>query len=131
MKRLIIFLALPLVLAIAGSRAVGFAATDFFPGCDSTTTGSAICQDKNKLQTHRDNSFYGRNGVLIKVSSLVALAVGVASVIMIIIGGIKFAMASGDPSNIKSAKDTIIFALVGLIVSAIAASIIQFVLTRL
>lgn len=131
MKRLLIFLALPLVLASAGSRAVGFAATDFYPGCDASTTESAICQDKNKPETNENNSFYGKDSVLIKVSRLIAIAVGVASVIMIIVGGIKFTMASGDPSNVKSAKDTVIFALVGLIIAIIAASIIQFVLNQL
>ena len=99
--------------------------------CDKNTTDSTVCQDKDKPQGPKSNFFYGKNGVITKVVRLIALAVGVASVIMIMVGGIKFTMASGDPGNVKSAKDTVVFALVGLIIALIAGSIIQFVLNKL
>lgn len=132
MKRLVIYIILPvLILLLAFPAAATGAETNLFPVCDSTTTDSAICQDKDKTQTHTDNSFYGKNGVLIKVARLIATGVGVASVIMIIIGGIKFVLASGDPSNVKSAKDTIIFAIAGLVIAAFAGAIIRYVLVKL
>lgn len=61
----------------------------------------------------------------IKLLSYVA---GVASVIMIIVAGLRYITSNGDPSGIKSAKDAIIYAIVGLIVVVISQSIVKFVL---
>ena len=131
MKTILRSLALILMGGVLAFPAVTLAAAPLFPGCDGTTTASAVCQDKDKPQTTGDNSFFGKNGILTKAARLVALGVGVASVIMIIIGGLKLVMASGDPSNVKGAKDTILYALVGLVVAAIAGTIIQFVVGNL
>ncbi len=107
-------------------------AYNLFP-CDNATAGSATCQNnaQQQQQTRQSNKIYGANGILTKVVNLYGIATGVVSVIMIIIGGFKFATASGDPNNVKSAKNTVLFALVGLVIAAIAVSIVQFVLKRL
>lgn len=133
MKRKLVSLVLALFCCLMLAPAVALAED---PGlfnniCDANTTSSTVCQDRNKTQTHDSNAFYGKNGALTKIAKLVALGVGVASVLMIIVGGLKFILSSGDPSNIKSAKDTVLFALVGLIIAGIAGSIIQFVLNKL
>jgi hypothetical protein len=49
---------------------------------------------------------------------------------MIIIGGIKYALSSGDPQRINSAKDMIIYAIVGVVIALIAKGIIAFVINR-
>jgi hypothetical protein len=64
-------------------------------------------------------------GTIINVLSLV---VGVVSVIMIIIGGLKYITSGGDSSSVSSAKNTILYAIVGLIVVALSQFIVQFVL---
>ncbi len=91
---------------------------------------AAACQG-NTNQSTSGNEIYGPDGILTKVASLVAVIVGVASVIMIIIGGFKYVTSSGDPGNIKSAKDTILFAIVGILVAVTAQSIVIFVLSKL
>jgi hypothetical protein len=63
--------------------------------------------------------------------NLLSVIVGVASVIMIIIGGFKYVTSSGDSNNIANAKNTIIYAIVGLIVAALAQVIARFVLVSL
>lgn len=131
MKQLLRRIALACMFGILVCPLAAAAETPLFPICDSTTASSAVCQDRNKPQTTKDNSFFGKNGILTKVSRIVALGVGVASVIMIIVGGFKLVMASGDPSTVKSAKDTVLYALVGLIVATVAGSIIQFVVGKL
>jgi len=111
-----------------------FAAPGIFDdacGSNSTTGSSAVCIEKNKGQSQQDNSFFGKNGALTKIAKLVALGVGVVSTIMVMVGGFKYATASGDPSNVKSAKDTILYALIGLVIAALAGSIIQFVIVKL
>lgn len=54
---------------------------------------------------------------------------GAIAVVMIVIGGIRYTTSNGDSSNIKSAKDTILYSVVGLIVAILAYSIINFVLS--
>lgn len=106
-------------------------AQTLFPSCDGDAANSAVCQGKDKPEKPECNSFYGKCGVLTKAVSLVAIVTGVVAVVMIIIGGFKFVTASGDPANVKSAKNTILFAIVGLVVAAIGGAIIRFVIGRL
>lgn len=53
---------------------------------------------------------------------------GVVAVIVIIIGGIRYTTSNGDAGQIKSAKNTILYAVVGLVVIMMAAAITQFVI---
>jgi hypothetical protein len=57
--------------------------------------------------------------------------IGVLSVIMIIIGGLRYTTSAGDSSRIKAAKDTIMYAVVGLAIAIVAYAIVNFVLTNL
>lgn len=66
-------------------------------------------------------------GTVVKILSYV---VGIIAVIMVIIGGIKYVTSSGDSNNVTSAKNTILYALVGLIVAALAQVIVRFVLNK-
>ena len=53
--------------------------------------------------------------------------VGIIAVIMIIIGGIRYTTSNGDASQIKSAKDTVLYAVVGIVVAILAYAIVNFV----
>lgn len=57
--------------------------------------------------------------------------IGVLSVIMIIVGGLRYTTSAGDSSRIKAAKDTIMYAVIGLAVALVAYAIVNFVLTNL
>ncbi|MDQ5953357.1 MAG: hypothetical protein QG647_91 [Patescibacteria group bacterium] len=56
--------------------------------------------------------------------------VGIVSVIMLIYGGFRYVTSGGESSAIKSAKDTMLYAIVGLVIVALAQIIVQFVLSR-
>ena len=56
---------------------------------------------------------------------------GVISVLMIVIGGMMFVTSGGSPENAAKARDTIIYAVVGLLVSVSAEVIVAFVLGKL
>ncbi len=64
------------------------------------------------------------------VLTTVYIAAGIVAVIVIIIGGIRYTTSNGDAANIKSAKNTILYSVVGLIVIIMAASITQFVIQQ-
>ena len=61
----------------------------------------------------------------------VFIVVGIIAVIVLVIGGINYMMSQGDPGKVKKAKDTILYGIIGLIVSLLAFAIVQFVLDAL
>lgn len=65
-----------------------------------------------------------------KVINFFSAIVGIVSVIMIIYGGFKYISSGGDSGNVTSAKNTIIYAVIGLVVVAMAQFIVQFVLGK-
>jgi hypothetical protein len=58
------------------------------------------------------------------------LVAGIIGVIMVIIGGMKYMTSQGDGSQISAAKNTIIYAVVGLVIAALSQFIVHFVLTK-
>jgi hypothetical protein len=52
------------------------------------------------------------------------------AVIMIVVGGVRYTTSNGDSASIKSAKDTILYACVGLVVAIMSFSIVNFVVGR-
>lgn len=70
------------------------------------------------------------NGIIEGAINIFSVIVGVAAVIMIMIGGFKYVTSNGDSNSVNSAKNTILYAIVGLIVVALAQTIVQFTLRR-
>lgn len=64
------------------------------------------------------------------ITNLLILAIGVISVIMIIVGGFRYALSAGDSKNTTGAKDTILYAVIGLVVALLSYAIANFVLGR-
>lgn len=64
------------------------------------------------------------------VINIFSLIVGVVSVIMIIIGGLKYITSGGDSGNVTGAKNTILYAIIGLVVVALAQIVVKFVLQK-
>ncbi|MCA1807365.1 MAG: pilin [Actinobacteria bacterium] len=67
-------------------------------------------------------------GIITTTINIFSLVVGVISVIMIIIGGLKYITSGGDSGNVTGAKNTILYAVIGLVVVALAQVIVRFVL---
>ncbi len=70
------------------------------------------------------------NSLIADVINIFSLVVGVVSVIMIIIGGFRYITSGGDSSNVSNAKNTILYAIIGLVIVALAQFIVRFVLSR-
>lgn len=77
--------------------------------------------------SNSDGKIFGLIETIVDIFSLV---VGIVAVIMIIIGGMKYVLSSGDSSNVTSAKNTILYAIVGLVIVALAQVIVVFVLNQ-
>jgi hypothetical protein len=70
----------------------------------------------------------GVNKIVNLVITIFSWLVGVVSVVMIIVGGFKYVTSGGESAGVTSAKNTILYAIVGLIIVAVAQIIVHFVL---
>jgi hypothetical protein len=73
----------------------------------------------------------GPSGLLTSITEKILLAVGVISVFMLIYGGLRYITSGGDSKKVTDAKNTILYAIVGLIVAILAFAIVRFVLNSL
>jgi hypothetical protein len=71
------------------------------------------------------------NTLIETIINILSIIVGVIAVIMIIIAGFQYVTSGGDSSKISSAKNTIIYAVVGLVVVAFSQTIVKFVVQKI
>ena len=64
------------------------------------------------------------------ISNTLIFVVGAIAVIMVIVGGLRYVLSNGDSAGLKSAKDTILYSLVGVVVALIAYALVSFVISR-
>lgn len=102
-----------------------FAANATDPACSGAAMSSPVCQSGNS------DPLTGPNGLIIKAASIISYFIGFISVIMIIIAGIKFATSNGSSEGVASARNTIIYALIGLAIAASSQLIVRFVLSKI
>jgi hypothetical protein len=94
-------------------------------GSDLTTGTGGPCQPGNTA-----NGATKIQDIVTTIVNIFSVIVGIVAVIMIIYGGFKYITSGGDSGNITSAKNTIIYAIIGLVVVALAQFIVQFVLNK-
>jgi hypothetical protein len=70
------------------------------------------------------------NNIIHTVINLLSLVVGVVAVIMIIIGGLRYITSGGSDTSVTGAKNTILYAIIGLIIVALAQVMVRFVLGK-
>lgn len=69
-----------------------------------------------------------QGGEIQGILNVVYLLAGMVAIIVIIIGGIRYATSTGDSGNVQSAKNTVQYAVIGLVVVIMAAAITDFVI---
>ena len=62
--------------------------------------------------------------------NILSFAVGIIAIIMMIIGGVKFVLSGGDSSATTSARNTVLYAAIGLVIAVLAQVIVRFVLFK-
>lgn len=122
-----------LALAIAGSAfmlslPVGVHA-QLFDGakeqaCEGLSAGSGAnrCED---IASNRDV-----NALLRTMLNIFSFVVGIVAVIMVLVAGFKYITSQGDSNGVNSAKNTLLYAIIGLIIVLLAQVIVRFVLHR-
>lgn len=94
---------------------------------DATRLGSSGGANSCANDTQAANRV---NDIIKLVINVFSLIVGVAAVIMIILGGFKYITSGGNDGSIAGAKNTILYAIIGLVVVALAQVIVKFVLSK-
>jgi hypothetical protein len=103
------------------------AQTDVFGGACEQAPNSVACEEAKKNAT---DPVSGRGGVLQTTVNVLALISAISAVIIIVISGIAFATSGGNPDRAKTARGMIIYSLVGLVVIALAWTLISFVIGK-
>jgi len=130
-----VLLVLVFSVVITGVIAGGFSpktyAVDILgPVCNNVNDKQpGICQDN--ATSSKDNPIYGPSGILTGATSVLAKAVGIVSVVGIILSGLKMITASGDPNGVSAARKALLYCVVGLAVAVVAQGIVSLVLTKL
>lgn len=72
---------------------------------------------------------FGPSGTFNTITNVLLFAVGALSVIMLIIGGIRYVVSGGDSTAVQSAKNTILYAVVGIVICLLAYAVVGFVIS--
>mgnify|MGYP000844159813 CR=1 FL=1 len=99
------------------------------------TIQSGLCQGADQLEFGQGTgNCSGQadetalNGLIAKIVNIISVIVGIVAVIMIIFGGFKYITSGGDSGKVSGAKNTILYAIIGLVIVALAQFIVRFVL---
>lgn len=76
-------------------------------------------------------NLFGDAGVFKQVTNTILYIVGIIAVIMLIIGGIKYVVSGGDAKKVTDAKNTVLYAIIGLVIAFLAFAIVNFVISAL
>jgi TRAP-type C4-dicarboxylate transport system permease small subunit len=93
------------------------------------TGSSAICTDNGAVQGNKNDDPVVDK--LRDITSIIAIIAGAAAILLLLVGSIQYITSNGDSNKVGSAKNTIIYALVGLVVIVLAVSIIELILSRI
>lgn len=77
------------------------------------------------------SDLFGPTGAFRQITNTILYIVGIIAVIMLIIGGIKYVVSGGDSKKVTDAKNTVLYAIIGLVIAVFAYAIVNFVISAL
>jgi|GEM_PF-3655236 len=143
MKRLIVAINILVVILGLATPSVHAADITCADGTTASSTSdcvplnpfSGVCQDGSSSSVCQadgtKNPISGKDGALSKAINIFSYLIGAASIIMILLGSIKYITSGGNSNGVSSAKNTITYALIGVAVFLLSRAIITFVINRL
>jgi Type IV secretion system pilin len=120
-------LALTVGLASAGVAGVAVSAAPASAACNTnvatTINEGALCSQGQSQKS----TLFGAGGIFTVIANTLIFIIGAISVIYIIIGGLRYVTSGGDSKAVTTAKDTILYAVIGVVVAVISFALINFV----
>jgi hypothetical protein len=118
-----------LLLALMLVPAAGFTAPAY-AACGNSSAAQQVSGGINETSatpaTACNDS--GVQNAISQAVQILSLVVGIAAIIVIVLSGFKYITSGGDSAKVGNAKNTLIYALVGVAVAALAQLLVHFVL---
>jgi hypothetical protein len=130
MKTVFFRLILPLLVLGVTLFSSGAMAAASPTACPKAPTDSQTQVLNGVGQTTTDCSGDGVTNVINVAVQILSLVAGIAAVVMIILAGFKYITSGGEASKVANAKNTLIYALVGIAIAVLAQFLVHFVLTQ-
>lgn len=92
----------------------------------SITEGANDAKANDQVTT-----LFGTGGIFQVITNVALFLIGAISVLMLIYGGIRYTISAGNSEAVTKAKDTIMYAIIGIVVAILAYAIVNFVLSSL
>lgn len=119
------------VFGVITSFTLSFAALILL-GTSSVEAQSSIQAGAQAAQgTGVPSTLFGNGGVITTITNVLLFIAGALAVIMLIWGGLRYATSAGNASSVTAAKNTILYAIVGLIIAFLAFAIVNWVLNAI
>jgi|SRR5579884_3312477 len=109
---------------VCGSGTIGESLSEGANGAALGGQQHGTCQDPSSVNNT------GLSNLGHKIVNTFSLVIGIVAIIMIIYGGFRYITSGGASERVGSAKNTLIYAIIGLIIVALAQIIVHFVLNQ-
>lgn len=104
------------------------------PATDTYAQAGAEIQkgiDASNPDPSQDTELFGAGSIFVNIVNALLFLIGAISVIMLIYGGIRYTASGGSSTSVTAAKNTIMYAVIGLVVAFLAFAIVNWVLSGL
>ena len=114
----------------AGLMVLGIGATSLVPatGVYAQNALEQACEEDPSAAICQQSDSGSIEDVVQIVVNVLLFIVGLVAVIMIIVSGLRYVTSGGDAGSVSSAKNTLLYAVIGLVVAFLAFAIVNFVL---
>lgn len=101
-------------------------------GASALNAGDALTEGADRVGIESEGTgLLGEGGIFERVAEALIILIGAISVIMLIIGGFRYVISQGDANAVEGAKNTILYAIVGIVVAFLSYGAVSFVINQL
>lgn len=135
-KRLILAVVSILMLSMPLAAVDTVSAVDVIdPVCQNPniTSGNEpqVCKENKAIKGSGEDPVFGPNGLLATVVNILSILGAFIAVIVIMIGGTKMIVSSGDSNNIASSRRTVLYAVISLAIIASAQLVVRLLISKI
>lgn len=117
------------VIAATLSLAVLFATSLYFVPAASAMVSGVDNGAAAARGAGQPLDLFGVGGTFSTITNVLLFIIGAIAVIMIVIGGMRYVLSGGDSTQITAAKNTILYAIIGIVVAILAYAAVNFVIS--
>ncbi|GAC1369606.1 MAG: hypothetical protein NVSMB39_1590 [Candidatus Saccharimonadales bacterium] len=126
-------MALMLSMGTATVAGIVVSAAPAMAACTNPDPATGTIQDgANCAQPNgTSGNLFATGGIFQTIANVLIFLVGAIAVIYLIIGGLRYVTSGGDAKAVSAAKDTILYAVIGIVVAVISFALVSFVISSL